>query len=102
MKNTIKKILLVLSLIFFLLFIGFYTPPFIYKLLLNTGYIQEEVNIAGTGSMYPTFPKGEGKTDVVRANEIVAWPKMQRFPAGFDLFGFKLFSYILEIGRAHV
>ena len=54
--------------------------------------------IAGTGSMYPTFPKGEGKTDLVRASEIVAWPQMRRFSSDFKLFGLNLFSYNLQEG----
>lgn len=54
--------------------------------------------IAGTGSMYPTFPKGEGKTDVVRASEIVAWPKMRHFPTGLNILGQSFFSYKLQRG----
>lgn len=92
-KKIIRKIVIYSGVLLILVFIGVYTPPYIHRLLLTTGYIREEINIAGTGSMYPTFPKGEGKTDLVRANEIVAWPKMQQYPAGFKLFGFDLFSY---------
>lgn len=54
--------------------------------------------IAGTGSMYPTFPKGEGRTDIIRAQEIVAFPKMRRFPTGINLLGFRLFGYTLQYG----
>ncbi len=54
--------------------------------------------IAGTGSMYPTFPKGEGTTDIIRASEIVAWPKMRRVTGGVNLFGFTLFSYKISHG----
>lgn len=48
--------------------------------------------------MYPTFPEGKGKDDVVKAQEIVAWPQMRRFPGGLNLFGHKLYSYELQLG----
>ncbi|MCL4338737.1 signal peptidase I [Patescibacteria group bacterium] len=72
--------------------------PYVRQLLLQSGAIQEEVLIAGTGSMYPTFPKGNGKTDVVRAQETVAWPKMRIYPSGINIFGFHFFSYKLQHG----
>ena len=72
--------------------------PYVRQVLLNIGILKEKVMIAGTGSMYPTFPKGEGKTDLVRASEIVAWPQMRRFSSDFKLFGLNLFSYNLQEG----
>lgn len=72
--------------------------PFSRQVLLSTGLIQVEVNIAGTGSMYPTFPKGESDNDIVNAKEIVAWPKMRNYPSGFSILGKKLFGYELSHG----
>lgn len=72
--------------------------PSVSQLMLSAGIIQEEVLIAGTGSMYPTFPKAADKNEVVAAKEIVAWPKMRRFPGGIPLFGTNLFSYQLRHG----
>lgn len=62
------------------------------------GLVSEEIQIAGTGSMYPTFPKSENIDDVVAAKEIVAWPKMRRYPGGIPFFGKRLFAYSLKVG----
>ena len=66
-------------------------------ILLATGLVEQEIKIAGTGSMYPTFPKGEDKDDIVNAKETVAWPKMRTYPSGIEILGFHLFSY--KLGR---
>ena len=55
--------------------------------LRTYGLAGEDIKIAGTGSMYPTFPKGAGSTDIARAKEIVAFSSMKRFPSGIILFG---------------
>lgn len=67
-------------------------------MLLQTGIIKEEIYIAGTGSMYPTFPKGEGETDIVRAQETVAWPLMKPYPTGITLFGKRFLGYEIKRG----
>src|SRR3989338_6390817 len=72
--------------------------PYLRQLFLASGTIEEQINIAGTGSMYPTFPKGEGTTDIMRASEIVAWPSMRKFPAGIKIWKFNLFGYSLTHG----
>lgn len=77
---------------------GYVARPYIQQFLLNTGIVKGEIHIAGTGSMYPTFPKGTGTTDVVRAKEIVAWPQMNVYPGGISLLGQRLFSYSLHRG----
>lgn len=79
-------------------FVAFMSAPYLRQTLFSAGILQEKIMIAGTGSMYPTFPKGEGKTDVLRAQETVAWPKMRHFPSGVNLLGFNLFSYNLQHG----
>lgn len=93
-----KKILLYTAILVFGGSIAFISAPYLGQFLSTSGLIQEKILIAGTGSMYPTFPKGEGTTDVTRASEIVAWPKMRHFPTGVNLFGISLFSYKLQRG----
>jgi signal peptidase I len=66
--------------------------------MLKSGIVQVEISIAGTGSMYPTFPKGTSENDVVNAKEIVAWPKMKQYPSGINIFGNNIFSYKLKRG----
>lgn len=96
--ESVKKILVYIAVLILASFGAFTITPYVRQFLLNAGLIQEKILIAGTGSMYPTFPKGEGKTDVTRASEIVAWPKMRHFPSGITLFGTNLFSYTLQRG----
>ncbi|MFA5993844.1 MAG: signal peptidase I [Parcubacteria group bacterium] len=66
----------------------------------KTSLIVMPMGVSGTGSMYPTFPKGEGKDPKELAKQIVASPGMMAYPAGFDLLGTKLFSY--EIGHGDI
>jgi signal peptidase I len=66
--------------------------------LLQTGLKKEEILIAGTGSMYPTFPKSEAGDDIQKAHETVAWPRMRTYPQGINIFGFNLFNYSLQRG----
>lgn len=94
-----KLFRIVLSLLVFtFLFFSFSNLAAIRNLILRTGLIKEEVYIAGTGSMYPTFPKGEGESDIVRASETVAWPKMKSYPQGLEIFGIRFFGYKLQRG----
>lgn len=66
---------------------------------VRLGLVSQEIAVAGTGSMYPTFPKGEeGKTNEELAEQIVATPGMQAYPTGFKLFGRNFFSYKLKKG----
>lgn len=94
LKSTIRFILLMAV----ALISAYFLAPSTRSLLLSVGLIQEKILIAGTGSMYPTFPKGEGETDVKRAQEVVAGPKMRQYPGGLTLFGHKLFAYTLSRG----
>lgn len=72
--------------------------PLIVQFLLAAGIVPEEITVAGTGSMYPTFPKGTGDSDVMRASETVAWPKMRRYPSTVSLAGFHFFTYSIGYG----
>lgn len=94
-----KKILLVVQLALLTAVIGvFVAPRYVRNVFLRSGVISEEVTISGTGSMYPTFPKGEGSTDLIRAKESVAWPKMRTYPGGFTVLGYTFLSYKLTHG----
>lgn len=45
-----------------------------------TAFTTIKIPISGTGSMYPTFPKGEGKTPKEQADELVAVVGMYAYP----------------------
>jgi len=96
----VKSIIRIIFYIVVIIVLGSSISPVAAQFLVSRGIIQEEVKISGTGSMYPTFPKGTGENDIVRVQEIVAWPKMRRFPTGLTLFGKPLFSY--TIGRQDI
>lgn len=94
----VKKVFLFIFTCLVLIFFSFSIFPYFRLLLLNIGVVQEEVSIAGTGSMYPTFPKGSSDDGVVAASEIVAWPKMRRYPSGIEVFGARIFPYEITQG----
>ncbi|MCS7092707.1 MAG: signal peptidase I, partial [Patescibacteria group bacterium] len=84
-------------LVFSITFVAFaltYSRVIAEKLNLTT----DTVYLSGTGSMYPTFPKGEGKTYSELRKQIVDAPQMNRYPSGFEIFGKKFFSYELKRG----
>lgn len=64
------------------------------------GYLDEPISIGGTGSMYPTFPKGQTKTLQEQGDEVVATQGMFPYPNGLVLFGKRLFGH--EIGRGDI
>ena len=66
------------------------------KILRGVGFLGEDIKISGTGSMYPTFPKGKGENNIVRASEIVALSAMKRYPGGIVLFGKRYLGYTLS------
>lgn len=57
------------------------------------GFISSPIPLSGTGSMYPTFSKGEGKTPQEQAKEIVESPGMLPYPNGLFLFGKRYFNH---------
>jgi len=64
------------------------------------GYYEDPIRIAGTGSMYPTFPKGTGKTIEEQTKEIVDIAQMNPYPNGF-MFNGKVYGGY-EIGRGDI
>ncbi|MGB9707217.1 MAG: signal peptidase I [Microgenomates group bacterium] len=64
------------------------------------GYNPEIIYISGTGSMYPTFPKGKGKDPKELGKQIVTSSGMIPYPNGVVIFGKRFFNY--EIGRGDI
>jgi signal peptidase I len=64
------------------------------------GYNPQIINITGTGSMYPTFPKGEGKDPKALSKQIVDTPGMMKYPNGLLIGSNRFFGY--EIGRGDI
>ena len=62
------------------------------------GYNPEIITVSGTGSMSPTFPKGQGKTPEEQSKEIVGSPGMFRYPNGLILLGKRYLNHELERG----
>jgi signal peptidase I len=67
-----------------------------YFLSIRSGWLPEPVSVSGTGSMYPTFPKGEGTESASLSKQIVATPQMKKFPGGVVIFGRRYFAYSLK------
>lgn len=66
----------------------------------SLGYGTEFITISGTGSMFPTFPKGDGKDPKELAKQIVGTPGMMRYPNGLVIAGRRYFGY--KIGRGDI
>lgn len=65
---------------------------------VRLGLVDQQVKVSGTGSMYPTFPKGTGKTIEEQSEEVVATPGMQLYPTGFTILGKSFFDYQIKRG----
>lgn len=84
-----KKSRHILRIIFPLLFVFF---------LVSHLYVTDNILISGTGSMYPTFPKGQGKDPKALAKEVVGTPGMFRYPNGMVIANRRLFGYHIKRG----
>jgi signal peptidase I len=63
------------------------------------GYNPEINNVVGTGSMYPTWPKGEkGKTPDELASEVVSTAGFLTYPNGIVINGKRYFGYTIQKG----
>jgi len=65
---------------------------------VQTGSIRDTNFISGTGSMYPTFPKGKGKTTIEQITETVGDVKTRTYPGGFTFMGKSYFQYTIVRG----
>jgi len=68
-----------------------------YKIQIALG-IPDRIPLSGTGSMYPTFPKGTGKTYQELVEETVATISMYRYPTGFSLFDARYLEEKIAVG----
>lgn len=68
------------------------------EMMEKLNFVTDQIPLAGTGSMYPTFPKGEGKDPKELYKQIVGTPGMMRYPSGIELFGTRLFDYEIQRG----
>nr|MDQ3008862.1 signal peptidase I [bacterium] len=66
----------------------------------QTGLLAVEIPVAGTGSMYPTFPRGEGEDKMALANQVVSRAGMFAYPKGITLFNTTYFGH--QIGRGDI
>lgn len=63
------------------------------------GYVPQDMPIVGTGSMYPTWPKGtKGKTHKELAKEIISTAGFLPYPNGIVLGGRRFFGHTLGRG----
>jgi signal peptidase I len=66
----------------------------------RSGLVWDKISISGTGSMFPTFPKGSGSNPVQLAKQTVAVVRMRPLPAGFQVFGYDILGF--ELGRGDI
>lgn len=64
----------------------------------NLGYIPQTIQVSGTGSMYPTFPKGHGSNQKQLAREVVSIPPMYPYPGGVVVGSRRYFGKTLTRG----
>lgn len=63
------------------------------------GYVPEDMAIVGTGSMYPTWPKGtKGKSPKELAKEVVSTAGFLHYPNGIAISGKRFFGHTLGRG----
>lgn len=96
--HSIISIVIILLALCPIWFGGYYLMFMMTKQIL--GYNPDSVSITGTGSMYPTFAKGEGKDPKELAKQIVGTPGMFPYPNGVVIAGKRYFGY--EFGRGDI
>jgi signal peptidase I len=94
----LNKILLLFLAIVILIIVVNKNAEFRRLVLAPTGRGTEQISLSGTGSMYPTFPKGEGDDPQSLADQTVATIDMYYYPSGINLFGNHFFTRKLKRG----
>lgn len=102
-KGNLSKIingLLVILILFPIWIIGYFLLGyFTYQSVQSKlGYSTFTESIAGTGSMYPTFPKSNKPTLLEKADDIVASANFISYPSGIVLLGKRYFGRDLQRG----
>lgn len=97
--NKVAALILV-GVIVFPIWIGGYAT--IGALVANQlGYVTEDINIVGTGSMYPTWEKGsKGKSNKELAKEIISKAEFLPYPNGIFIGGKRYFGH--RLGRGDI
>lgn len=95
MLNKLLLLLLVLSIIAAVIL---RVPEYKRNVLAAPGILTEKISLSGTGSMYPTFPKGDGDDPQNLAEQTVATIDMYYYPSGFQVFGNAFFTRPLKRG----
>ncbi|KKU64174.1 MAG: Signal peptidase I [Candidatus Amesbacteria bacterium GW2011_GWA1_47_16] len=78
--------------------VGYYLASYVPASRL--GFVPLPIDLSGTGSMYPTFPKGSSPDPDVQVDETVATVGMYSFPGGFKINGRRYLGR--ELGRGDI
>ncbi len=65
---------------------------------IRYGLTTYNIKLSGTGSMYPTFPKGHGTNQKELAKEVVSAPAMLPYPNGIPILGRIYFGHRIDHG----
>jgi signal peptidase I len=104
---TIKKVFF--KFIFFIFILFILTPAWIIGFLslnqITTNLVLKELGyapvtefVAGTGSMYPTFPKGDKRTPIDQFKQTVATPSFISYPSGLVILNKRFYGRSLMRG----
>lgn len=96
--TMLNRLLLVLVFFSFIAAIIVRNPEIRRSVLAAPGIFTEQIALSGTGSMYPTFPKGEGKDSQELAEQTVATIDMYYYPGGIKLGDQEFFTKDLKRG----
>lgn len=98
-KQSFKRYVFSSLVIIFL--IPLWISPYLFAVFASAnalGFVSSPIPIAGTGSMYPTFPKSDKKTNAEKFEEIVGSANFIPYPNGLNIFKFKFFNHNLQRG----
>jgi len=102
-KKNIRGLLCTFFIVFLLLPVwvsGYFVVGYVTVEIAKqiSGYEAVVESIVGTGSMYPTFPKGDKPTDIERSKQVVATANFISYPSGIEVFGNRFFDRSLKRG----
>jgi len=104
---TLKKVFS--KFIFFIFILFILTPTWVLGFLsvntIATNFVLKELGyapvtefVAGTGSMYPTFPKGDKRTPLDQFKQTVATPSFISYPSGLVILNKRFYGRSLMRG----